>query len=104
MRTIEINGVAYPFKYGFGATLYAEEVLEKSWDDVNRKTVKAQMVLFCGCFFNANSDFPYHWIDLMGECDNDPTLYTRMNDELFAQLSRWGKPSEDSEGDGKKKE
>jgi hypothetical protein len=103
MRTVEINGVAYPFKYGYGATLYAEEVLEKSWDDVNRKTVKAQMVLFCGCFFNADSNFPYHWIELMQECDNDHTLYRRMNDELLSQLSRWGNPSE-GEDDGKKKD
>jgi hypothetical protein len=30
-------------------------------------------------------------------------LYQRMGDELAAQLSRWGKPS-DGEDDGKKKD
>lgn len=102
MRTVEIAGVAHPFKYGFGAMLYAEEVLEKAWADIDRKTLKAQMALMAGCFFNGDENFPYNWYSLMEECDKDPSLWARMNEELFAQSELFGKSSKDDEDDKKK--
>ena len=102
MRTIEINGVAYPFKYGYGALMMAEELLGQPWGTV--QNMRSNLVLFFACLFNANADCPLTFEGLIEACDADATLYPRMADEVAAQLARWGKPSEASEDDGKKKD
>ena len=104
MRTIEINGVAYPFKYGYGALMMAEELLGQPWGTV--QNMRSNLVLFFACLFNADADCPITFEGLIDACDADNTLYARMGEEVAWQLGRWGKPSEASEDpdDGKKKD
>lgn len=100
MRTVEIKGVAYPFSYGYGALMLAEELLGKPWG--SEQNMRTNFVLMFACFFNADKDFPLTFDDLVAACDADLTLYGRMNDELAFQLGRWGKPSEQEDSDKKK--
>lgn len=102
MRTIEINGVAYPFKYGYGALMLAEELLGQPWGTV--QNTRTNFVLMYACLFNADADCPVTFEGLIEACDADLTLYNRMNEELAWQVSRWGKASEAKEDEDKKKD
>ena len=99
MRTIEIGGVAYPFVYGYGALMLAEEILGEPWG--GKLTMRSNFVLFYACLVNGDAECPLTFDTLVACCDEDTALYQRMGDELSAQLSRWGKPS-GSEDDSKK--
>lgn len=101
MYAIEIGGVAYPFRYGYGALMLAEEILGEPWG--SKQNMRSNFVLFFACLINGDAACPLTFDTLVAACDADTTLYQRMGDELAAQLSRWGKPSE-VEDDGKKKD
>lgn len=101
MRTVEIGGVAYPFKYGYGALMLAEEVLGMPWGEV--VNTRSTMVLCLCCLLNADADCVLTFDGLVDACDKDCTLYQRMNEELTLQIGRWGKPSV-QDADDKKKE
>lgn len=98
-RTVDIAGVAYPFKYGYGALMLAEEILGQPWGAV--QNTRSTFVLMYACLYNADADCPLTFDGLVDACDSDVSLYQRLNEELAAQISRWGKPS-DAEDDKKK--
>lgn len=100
MRTVEINGVAYPFRYGYGALMLVEKNIGEPYGA--SQSLYANFMLMLACFINADKDFPLNFDDLVDACDADYTLYNRMDEEIAWQFSRWGKPS-DAEEEGKKK-
>lgn len=101
MRMVDINGVAYPFKFGYGSLMLAEELLGRPWGET--VNTRSTMVLCLCCLLNADADCLLTFDALVEACDKDCTLYQRMNEELSSQISRWGKPSE-QDADDKKKE
>lgn len=100
VTTIDIKGKAHPYRFGYGALLYAEELLGKPWGELQNS--RANFVLWYCCFLNADSDFPYTFEQLLECCDEDASLVGAMRDAASAQMERWGKPK-GADGEDKKK-
>lgn len=98
---ITIKGTAHPFRYGYGALMFAEELLGHPWGTLQNS--RANFILFFSCFVNADTNFPYTFEQLLDACDEDHSIVQAMGDALSAQLERWGKPSKVEEADDKKK-
>ena len=97
---IVIAGVAYPFKYGYGALMLAEEILGKPWGEI--QNLRANMVLMWCCLVNADADFPLDFDGLLDACDEDASVMQQMGEALSVQIGRWGKPSVQDDADKKK--
>lgn len=104
MRTVAINGVAFPYVWGMGAlmiyeSLTGESMTGKSLADLSVTRVN---VLHYSCLRNGSSEFSYSFAEFV-QMLNDRATVDALGEALTKELERWNQDNAaadtDSEGD-----
>lgn len=101
MRTVEINGVAFPYVWGMGAlmiyeSLTGESMTGKSIADLSVTRVN---VLHYSCLRNGSSEFGYSFAEFV-QMLNDRKTVDALAEALVKELERWNQDNAQVVDDG----